>query len=164
MFRRLMRREAGDTIVEVLIAIAVISSVLAITYSIMSRNLAMMRDNQERTEAAKLAQGQLEALRARWATETGRDDLLAQAGTGFCIDTNGMGLPGLSGGAPNNDLSTDDFAEDYPAECVSNNIFHIGVKLQSDGLTTATYQVTVRWDALTGSRGQVIYAYMLEKD
>ena len=56
--------QRGDTIVEVLIAMAVASSVLGITYATMNRNLLITRGAQERTEAAKLAQGQLEILKS----------------------------------------------------------------------------------------------------
>lgn len=152
------RREAGDTIVEVLIAIAVISSVLAITYSIMNRNLRTMRDNQERTEAAKLAQGQLELLRAWWASESGKDELQRLSGA-FCLDSNleiGETPPLLGSGAPTSNPEDDDYA-DYPAACVSG-FYHTGIRRQSGN----TYQVTVRWDSLGGSRSQIIYAYILE--
>src|SRR5690606_39104613 len=95
------RREAGDTIVEVLIAIAVVSSVLAITYSIMNRNLLTMRDNQERTEAMKLAQGQIEALRAKWGTNEGQAAVTDKAGNGFCVypgaPSEAESLPNLTG-------------------------------------------------------------------
>lgn len=62
------RQQAGDTIVEVLIAIAVVSSVLAIAYSTMNRNLQIMRNNQERTQAVRVAQDQIETLKARQRT------------------------------------------------------------------------------------------------
>lgn len=154
------RRESGDTIVEVLIAIAVVSSVLAITYSIMNRNLLTMRDNQERTEAMKLAQGQIEALRARWGTVDGREAIEEKGGNGFCVSpdapSEAESLPSLNGAAPAANPGDEDLSE-YVPECVSSDIYHIGIRRQSG----ATYQVTVRWDSLNGGRGQVALAYML---
>lgn len=62
---RLIKRfnQRGDTIVEVLIAIAVISSVLGTSYAIVNRNSKSYQQVSERTEALKLAEDQLEQLR-----------------------------------------------------------------------------------------------------
>lgn len=53
----------GDTIVEVLIAVAVISVVLVTAYVITSRNTQSIQDTQERSEAQALVRAQIEALR-----------------------------------------------------------------------------------------------------
>lgn len=60
---RHLRSERGDTIVEVLIAIAVIGSVLGSAYAIVSRNTQSYQQVNEHTEALKIAEGQLERLR-----------------------------------------------------------------------------------------------------
>lgn len=57
------RNQRGDTIVEVLIAIAVIGSVLGTSYAIVNRNAKSYQQINERTEALKLAEGQMESLR-----------------------------------------------------------------------------------------------------
>lgn len=53
----------GDTIVEVLIVIAIISLVLVGAYISTNRNIASTQDAQERTQAVKLVQTQIEYLR-----------------------------------------------------------------------------------------------------
>ena len=58
---KLMQR--GDTLVEVLIAIAVISSVLAGAYVVTNKSLTSSRDAQERGNALKLSEGQLERIK-----------------------------------------------------------------------------------------------------
>ena len=61
--RRLTLRERGDTIVEVLIAIAVVSMVLGGAYVTTNRSLLSARDAQERAIALKLTESQIEQLK-----------------------------------------------------------------------------------------------------
>lgn len=55
--------QRGETIVEVLIAIAVIGSVLGTSYAIVSRNNSSYQQVSERTQALKFAEQQLEFIR-----------------------------------------------------------------------------------------------------
>lgn len=55
--------ERGDTIVEVLIAIAIVGLVLASAYATSNRSTLNIQDAQERSEALKLAQSQIELMR-----------------------------------------------------------------------------------------------------
>lgn len=54
----------GDTIIEVLLAIAVVSAVLGGAYVSANRSLNGSRQSQERAEALKFVEGQLETLSA----------------------------------------------------------------------------------------------------
>lgn len=56
--------EKGDTIVEVLISIAVISLVLGGAYVTTNRSLQATRDAQERGDALKLVESQIEQLKS----------------------------------------------------------------------------------------------------
>ncbi len=150
---RVDKRQKGDTIVEVLIAIAVVSSVLGIAYGTMSRNLQIMRTNQERTEASRLGQGQMEMLKALWGSD--QQAIISQGNAGFCLDGGALRL--LDGGAPAANSENDDLGG-YRDECVSSGLYRIGVKGDP---TTRVYRVYVRWDALGGTRSQVITAYRL---
>ena len=60
-----LNKSNGDTIVEVLIAVAVLMVVITGGYSIATRSLNGARIAQERSEATMLAQGQLEAINQR---------------------------------------------------------------------------------------------------
>ncbi len=62
--RRLADNQRGDTIVEVLIAIAVISLVLGGAYVTTNRSLQATRAAQERVNALKLAEAQIEQIKA----------------------------------------------------------------------------------------------------
>ncbi len=57
--------QTGDTIVEVLIAIVIISSVLVGAYTLTNKSTASTEDAQERSQAVQLVEGQLENLRNR---------------------------------------------------------------------------------------------------
>jgi len=57
-----MRKQNGDTLIEVMIALAIIGSVIAISYATASRALRTGRAAQERTEAVKFVESQVESL------------------------------------------------------------------------------------------------------
>lgn len=84
----------GDTIVEVLLAIAVVSAVLGGAYVATNRSLGGVRQSQERGEALKLVEGQLERLKEAARTS---DDVFTTSTNPFCL---GDGL------APTNDPAT----------------------------------------------------------
>jgi prepilin-type N-terminal cleavage/methylation domain-containing protein len=78
------RRERGDTIVEVLIVIAVVSLILGGAYVTTNRSLQATRSAQERSIALKLAETQLERLKG--LVETSPTLIFgATAPTTFCI-------------------------------------------------------------------------------
>jgi len=78
-----MRRltEAGDTIVEVLICIAIVSMILGGAFVTTRNSQLGVRDSQEHAEALKLLESQLEQLRADAAS----DGKVKTFGTPFCM-------------------------------------------------------------------------------
>jgi prepilin-type N-terminal cleavage/methylation domain-containing protein len=80
--RKLAQR--GDTIIEVLISIAVVSLILGGAFATTRRSQEGVRDSQEHSQALKLVESQLEQLRAD-ATKTGN---VFTAGTPFCMYNN----------------------------------------------------------------------------
>ena len=66
MFVKLRRwDQVGDTMVEVLVAMAVVSMILGGAYVTSNKSLLMTRDAQEHVQALKLADAQLELLSAQ---------------------------------------------------------------------------------------------------
>lgn len=59
----LKHRERGDTIIEVLIAIAIVSLVLVAAYVISNKNSQAIQATEERIQAQHLVESQIEALR-----------------------------------------------------------------------------------------------------
>jgi len=133
--------QGGDTIIEVLIAIAVAGSILAITYSTMNRNLLISRDSQERTEATKIAQGQIELLKAH--SDLG--DTTINTGT-FCLnDTSSTALTGFTGGAPTATLP--DVFTTYGNQCRNiDDLYNIAIVANA-----GSYKVYVRWNNVRGT-------------
>lgn len=84
--------ERGDTIVEVLVCLAIIGSTLTISYGLARRSLQQVRDAQERQEMTTISQGELERLhRFIDKNNSKRTDFIDSAtglGLIFCIDEN----------------------------------------------------------------------------
>lgn len=79
---RRSRHERGDTMVEVLIAIAVVSLILGGAYVTTNRSLQATRAAQERSIALKLAESQIERIKALVSTSP---SLVFSAPSPFCI-------------------------------------------------------------------------------
>lgn len=82
--RRVLLSDTGDTIVEVLIAIIIVSAVLGGAYVSASRSLSVTRQSQERGEALKFAEEQVERLKTAIPTSP---DTFFNAANVFCIDS-----------------------------------------------------------------------------
>jgi len=139
MFAKMRKaEERGDTIVEVLIAIAVAASVLGVGLSTMDRNLTATRNNQERIQAVKLIQGQVELIKAAKDTSV----TLPAAGVTFCMDT-ATSFETISGGNPHSNPQ-DDSLNDYNDCGKVDNNFYLAVKesTSEEGLFT----FTARWE------------------
>src|SRR4051812_37199404 len=77
--------QRGDTIVEVLIAMAIISSVLAGAFFFTKPSTQNIRDTEEHSQALQLLQGQVEQIRAEISSGAVETDFPAN----FCYDTTG---------------------------------------------------------------------------
>ena len=87
----------GDTIVEVLIAISLISFILTGAYIILKDNTRVIQESQERTEATEVLQGQLEETISD--VNSNAIQLSANLGSsGFCLVNNSLTV---SAGSPN---------------------------------------------------------------
>ena len=90
----LRSKNRGDTIVEVLIAVAVVSLVLASAYAVVNRSTLAIQSTQEQSYAQKLVERQVELLRSASTAPTplgGCYDTSAnyQTTPGSCTITNG---------------------------------------------------------------------------
>lgn len=70
MLKKIIKDSKGDTIIEVLLSIAVISLVLVISYSLANRNSQYIQQSQEHGEAQKISEQQLELLRSYLTPDT----------------------------------------------------------------------------------------------
>lgn len=161
--------QAGNTIVEVMIALSIIGIILAGAYSTATRSLRITRQSEERTQSVQLAENQLEVIKAI-ATSTDRDlegEKIWDTSRSFCINSNSAApspveqfnaavtLPALEFA----DLRTTDVGGVYPPGCVFSGLFF--VHAMHDG--SDRFTVTVRWDRLGGGFDEVRYVYGLRE-
>lgn len=127
-------RETGDTIVEVLIALTVVASMLGAAYVTSNRSLNNNRQAQERGEALKLAEGQLERLKGLVGSGSVAPFTTT---TSFCIDNANAVQPAT------------------PANCsiaTSGPAYYVTVeRLQADH-----FAVSVSWDKFGGGTSDAL--------
>jgi len=138
----------GDTIVEVLICLAVLGLTLGSATVVVNNNRKTIMGTQERSVALKLVQGQIEKTRALVAQDSHQ---LVSAGTtvrnplGYCIDASGQAV--LATTAP----CTVDRSGVATAE-VPNYQLKTVVTANAGGYLL---RATANWDMPNGVRGNV---------
>lgn len=135
------RRQAGDTIVEVLIAIGIVSLVLAGAYATVQKSTAITQDTQERGVAQKYVEGQIEQMRYYYPTKKAS---YQSAPSDWCISPTGS----VSGG--NACVMPD------PAAYV------LAINPAPAPAPSGTYQISAKWDSLTGNTSNVTMYYRPE--
>lgn len=135
--------QVGDTIIEVLFAVAVAGLTIASAYSIATLSLKNSRQAQERGEALKIAESQFEAIRS--ISASGDSSAVFPDSTDvFCIEgSTVIDLPAADWPAiipiANDNLDL------YEPECV-RGLYHVAVQASDDDSDNLyDYTVTVRW-------------------
>ena len=130
----------GDTIVEVMLAMSVIGIVVGAAFGIANRSIAAGQDAQERTEALKIAETQLELFKSQYPLSVAlRNRTSAQP---FCFDL----MQGVSA-----------VVDDSDEACVNigsnGNDGLYSVRITPPGLVSApaSYTVEVRWIRLNAT-------------
>jgi type II secretory pathway pseudopilin PulG len=158
----------GDTIVEVLMSIVIVGAVIAGAYALASRSLAEGVSASEHSQAIKLAEAQVEALKSR-QKDAGGDPTLWNSTynvlgspippnrNNFCIDTtvtltsdpNWGPIKNGNSSFNGNNLTAGAGANEYNAACVnkggtSDDKYFVNIKLNPTS-NLPTYLVTVKW-------------------
>jgi type II secretory pathway pseudopilin PulG len=128
------RKISGDTIVEVLLAIAVTSVVLAGAYVAVDRSMKATRSAQERGEAIKVAEAQIERLKYLNFNNSTTD--IYQNGP-FCI-TSTLTVRLIT------DVSND---SDDPGGCRSSERYIASITRDA---SSGTHQIRVLWKNVSG--------------
>lgn len=164
MRSRLMRLgHHGDTIVEVLIAVAIVSSVLAGAFTVSQRSTLAVRDSQERGEMLQLLQGQVELVRSLALAETTppTNNIFSTSPTSpayFCINPAGTraDFPAIFSALPN--LNSDNFVN-YDSACQNlKNRYNVAITFDS---TSNVFTFTGRWDGVDGRKKQQQLSYRI---
>lgn len=135
----------GDTIVEVLIVLGVLSLAFALASATATKSLTQSRNAQEHSQALGILGGQVELLRAAIAKQL---PVAQQAGV-FCItpDTRLVKFSNYADFASSAVDSSSNYAA-YPAECTQGN-YRVGVDYTADS-KGGYYDLRVRWDGVNG--------------
>lgn len=129
--------QAGDTIVEVLIVMAIVSLVLVISFVTSNRSLKSIQDAQEHNVAQELVTSQIEELRTLASSTTDASHNVFTYTSGFCVtDSSGTGSFNLSaasaaackvdsGGHPTTDQPQYNIQITRPNSCGSGCLFTV---------------------------------------
>ena len=147
--------QRGDTIVEVLISMLIVSIVLAGAYVTVNKAAIGVRNSQEHAEALKLAQSQVEQVRQDASKKTGSQVFGGPADLPFCIANFAVKSAATAPECKQNSAGQATTAESVYS--VSNSRSPCGV-----GLPANCFQFTtsVNWASVTGTgqaNEQIIY-------
>lgn len=158
--RMLARNRRGDTIVEVLLAIVVVSSTLGAAFATMNKGVQGTRASQERAEALKFVEEQTELLKA--GIEQSVSGIFTSSET-FCMQIDGGGAlkaasakkPGVSDAGFDIDAPLDDGQDfgHYAAQCIKGTVpYHVSITRIENPPDSGSYTFTVRahWDRIGG--------------
>lgn len=162
----------GDTIVEVLIAIAIIGVVLSGAFVAINRDSNASLQVQERSQAIKLVETQLERLKGV-ASDPAKDVFNAATPGLFCLDGS-LARQNLSL-AIIPDLNADNLnaipSGNYPVNCVvdsggspysgSSQSVPFSVSLERTTADNHTFRARARWERAGGGRDEIAITYRL---
>lgn len=151
-------KQAGDTIVEVLIAIGVVSAIIGGAYASSNHSLRGSLQAQEHSVALKLAESQMESLDAYIKSSSSNKTAIFSNNYLFCFtithyfqrahDGGNVGTQQF-GQLPPND--SDNFS-DYNVGCTNNvAIQGLNFYIAIDKTGSNTFIAHVRWDSAVGS-------------
>lgn len=145
--------QRGDTIVEVLISVAVISLVLASAYAISNRNTSTTQDTQEHSQAQQIVQRQIESLRALSSAGRLVPAVVPPTGSvGGCVIGSGTGLVLNT----SNDGSCTFASDGVTGNCTAEPCFNTGITRNA---ALNVYTVTASWTNVRGDATKVSMEY-----
>lgn len=125
--------QRGDTIIEALIAVAIVSLILTSAYMLTNRNKAYQQTAQEQTTAQKLVERQVELLRGSNLTINNA-----------CLDSGGIQVSGAS-------CQVD-------ASGSGGASYNLSITTTAVG-GGKTYKAQAKWTTITGSQATVTMYY-----
>jgi len=147
--RSLKLKQRGDTIVEVMMAMMVVGLSLGVAYGIANRATLTGRNAQERTEALKVAEAQIELLKSNLAADAStRPDYTDGSPSSFCIT------------AADPEVDADATAGSA-CDNVNGSLYSITLEYQAaTGSTLEVYKSVAVWDVPSSSvQGRVEIPY-----
>lgn len=150
---KLLSNSIGDTIVEVLIVLAILGSGIAISYASVSKSLLLSQDAQERNQTTQLLQSQIEDVRTAIVnpnSSLGQQlGQVLQQGDNFCFDVSTNPLYPYSLTAANITQIT---TSSFPSQC-TQGYFRYYITLTHPNSSDSIYTATCQWPNILGSGG-----------
>lgn len=147
-FKKIGLNSSGDTIIEVMVVLAILSLAFGISLTTANEGLKQSRNSQEHSQADGLASSQIEELRS--AIETNSIQLSQiPANQPFCMTSSNAIATNFSANVPA-DPTADDYSE-YPAGCASQESYYnesIEYVTDAADATQNYFDVKVRWQGL----------------
>jgi len=144
----------GDTIIEVMIALAILALAFSISYAISQSTLVDVQNSQEHSMALEYMDSQLEALQAvanEPNTPAGIPPSLPD--NAFCLSTSGSSINAYDFTVNNYYNPSQTSVSNYPSKCVkSQGSYSYYVAIQKSPTLVDTYKVNIWWNGL-GSLG-----------
>ena len=147
-----LRSERGDTIVEVMIVLAILGLAIGIAYSTANRSLLNARQAQENARATEIAQGQVEALVS----------LACPMGYATCPDPNDIHSPTyplfhrtVAYCIVNNALPPVDSTNN---QCTIDGLYNIQILYHNTASQPHTFEVQVQWADVLGQGTDTVRA------
>ncbi len=145
--RKLRLAERGDTIIEVMVVLAVLGLAISISYATANTSLLAAREAEESSEATQMLQSQAESLTylAPFGPPPALNSIFLAAGQQFCISA-GVTVKPFPG------------VDSYPPECIQKGLFKIAVTYQKTA--DDTFTLTAIWDDVTGqgqAKAKLVY-------
>jgi len=131
----------GDTIVEVLVVIAIVAAMLVGAFIVANRSTGDVRDSEEHTEALQYLQAQAELLRTAATTHNG----LPPTGVHFCMGSSQFYIN--SSGTYNVNCT---FGGQYDIDIVASSVSNTGTYL---------FELQAMWSNTRGSSNAVRISY-----
>lgn len=152
--------QAGDTIVEVIIAVAIISSILAGAFVVTNRSTRAVRDSEEHAQALQALQGQVELLRYA-ASQPGAltTPKLANLTTPFCLDGAGIAH---SPASTQSQCSLNSQGQPCSAGGLCYKVEISSAAAVPNVGSTTTFNLKATWPTLGGGTGDVYLSYNVE--
>lgn len=151
-YRRIINQK-GDTIVEVLIAVAVVSSVLVGAFATSNLSLKQIRSAQERTEAQKIAQSYVEKMQYVYNRDVSsiRTSPSAYSGTFCVIDSIAPPPAPYFSIVPSSNVN-----------CTVAPRYRVAISQDNTNLRKfRKFNITVTWDSLRGLDDTVTINYVV---
>lgn len=140
MLRLKRLNQRGDTIVEVMLVLAIVGLAVGISFATADSSLSQVTASSQNTQSTALLQQQIERLRSLVANPSTSPNYIFRTSGYYCVDASDNVIATFTGTNLTNYTI-------YPAACVSGG-YHIAVSY--NGTSDPTFTTTAYWDDIQG--------------